>query len=286
MTLTYRGTGAWGSGKGAALTEAEFDGNTWHFYQAITALSGATAVGIDSISATAGQMTVYLTDLSEQGPFDLPFVVPNGRGAWGTGTFYAPYDVVNASANSYLVRYGHTSSASGPFDPYANDGLGHDYYSLFVSGITGPTGNVGPSGPTGRTGPTGAASTVTGPTGWTGATGATSTVTGPTGPVWARYVSTAATGNGLITLSPTGGEIHTNKIVDGAINYAANPAIGDLTLVLVVTGATGHIVSLLTGFTGPTGTYDLGSSSGKTWVLDFVSPGATAYYLKSISGPM
>lgn len=74
MAYTYRGSGPWGPGKGAALTAAEFDGNTWQHEQDIAAAAAAagTPVGIANITQSGSQITVILTDATELGPFTLP----------------------------------------------------------------------------------------------------------------------------------------------------------------------------------------------------------------------
>lgn len=48
MTLTYRGNGAWGTGKGARLTAAEFDGNTYEFDTRLDALEAGSGSGADN----------------------------------------------------------------------------------------------------------------------------------------------------------------------------------------------------------------------------------------------
>jgi hypothetical protein len=63
MPWVYRSTGAWGSGLGANLTVAQFDGNTWETEQRIEALEAdmadAVGAGITNIVATGTIITIY-----------------------------------------------------------------------------------------------------------------------------------------------------------------------------------------------------------------------------------
>lgn len=78
MTLTYRGNGAWGTGKGSALTAAERDQNDYEFDTRITALetSPPTANGIANVVVNGATFTVVLDDATELGPFDIPVATP------------------------------------------------------------------------------------------------------------------------------------------------------------------------------------------------------------------
>jgi hypothetical protein len=90
MTLTYRTAGAWGAGKGANLTAAEVDGNTYHFAQALAGIvSGTDGVGVVGITFNGTQITFEMSDASELGPYTLPVI---------TETFVPPPVVTEADA--------------------------------------------------------------------------------------------------------------------------------------------------------------------------------------------
>lgn len=74
MARTYRGNGAWGTGKGSNLTEAEFDNNTYTDQLAIQDLvdNPPEARSIDTFSQVGSQFYVNMTDATQEGPFQLP----------------------------------------------------------------------------------------------------------------------------------------------------------------------------------------------------------------------
>ena len=117
MTLTYRGDGAWGTGKGSELTSAEFDGNTYDLDTRITTLEeggGVEPLSISNITATQSQLTVHMSDgTTTHGPFTLPVARFNPRGAWAAATSYARHDVVYTESDGvFLVVTAHTSAAT------------------------------------------------------------------------------------------------------------------------------------------------------------------------------
>jgi hypothetical protein len=67
MTITYRGNGAWGTGKGGPLTSAEFDTNTFTLKSLIDALVAEPpgAVVPTNVSALGSQITFTFSDASE-----------------------------------------------------------------------------------------------------------------------------------------------------------------------------------------------------------------------------
>lgn len=142
MPIVYRGSGAWGAGLGRNLTAADFDGNTWTIVQMIAGLSDGHAnqgVGISNITQSGQTLTIYLTDGTTRGPFTLPSVAMAGRGLWTPSTAYAVNDVISYGPSAYLVLVAHTSAST--FNPAANDGLGHNYYSLLLTVASSiPTG--------------------------------------------------------------------------------------------------------------------------------------------------
>ena len=117
MTLTYRGNGGWGTGKGVALTAAEFDGNTYHLAQAIAAILAdpPSANSIANITLSGSQLTITLDDATPY-TFTVPSPRWRWRDEWADATVYAVNDVFrDEDGNLYAVLVGHTSVA--PFDP-------------------------------------------------------------------------------------------------------------------------------------------------------------------------
>lgn len=134
--------------KGAPLTIAELDGNFTDLDGRVTTLEdGGGSAGLREIESTeqiGNTLVVHYTDATEDGPFSLGTVSVRGRGAWLPSTSYLVGDTVVAGEVVYLVTFNHTSALT--FDPGANDGSGHDYYSemfdlpggaLPVGGTTG-----------------------------------------------------------------------------------------------------------------------------------------------------
>ena len=94
MPLTYRGPGAWGAGKGSALSAAEFDGNTWELVQLIAAAAGTQGASVSNIVKSGNQLTFYLDNGTEFGPFTLPVATFRWRGGFVGGTTYAGLDLI------------------------------------------------------------------------------------------------------------------------------------------------------------------------------------------------
>jgi hypothetical protein len=118
MTIIYRTVGPWGSGKGANLAPSEVDSNFWQLAEQIVALETNPAVpnGIQSISVSGTQMTIYLNDGSVMGPFTLPILMFRWRGEWTPTTSYAVLDVFTVqNTGIFCVIQAHTSG--GTFDP-------------------------------------------------------------------------------------------------------------------------------------------------------------------------
>ncbi len=144
MTQTYRtNDGArWGTGQGFNLTAAQVDINFWDVIQRIItleALPGAAA-GIASFSITGTDFYVHMTDATVLGPYTLPIATYTARGPWAPATAYAVMDTVTNGGSLYEVIFAHTSA--GSFSAGANDGMGHDYYSVMLQ----TPGNVLPTG--------------------------------------------------------------------------------------------------------------------------------------------
>jgi hypothetical protein len=137
--MNFRTAGAWGAGKGSNLTPAEIDENFSELVQRLGEIENSppSAVSIASISMVANQITFLMTDGSQQGPFTLPTAIWQDAGEWLPLTFYGAFSVIKNSGSVYLVLRNHTSSP-GTFDPNANDGNGHDFYSLILSAAAQP----------------------------------------------------------------------------------------------------------------------------------------------------
>src|ERR1051326_2609379 len=119
IAISFRTPGPWGPGLGRKLTAAEVDINFYELKQAVEALEGSPPIGtgISSIREdNLGNMYVRLTTGVELGPFPLPILEWNFRGAETPFTVYAALDsfVVDGSG-LYVVLVPHTSGA--PFDP-------------------------------------------------------------------------------------------------------------------------------------------------------------------------
>lgn len=153
MAIIFRGTGAWGAGKGSGLTSAEGDENFWELLERIVALetNPEAPVSISFFTVTeGGQFTVTLTDHTIQGPFPLPTAQWTFVGAWSASREYSAFDVFTFNGGIYLVLIDHVSAAT--FDPNATDGLGHDEYALMIQSTRGPKGDTGPPGTDGMDG--------------------------------------------------------------------------------------------------------------------------------------
>jgi hypothetical protein len=130
MTSSFRTAGAWGGGLGRPLTWVEQDNNIYDKETRITAIETAgVAVGIDHITVSGDQMTIYMTDSSIQGPFTLPSAdMWNPVGAWQPSTLYHAGDTVYSGGSLYLVLADHTSDST--FDPGAMEGTVPRYHLI------------------------------------------------------------------------------------------------------------------------------------------------------------
>jgi hypothetical protein len=149
MTVIYRtsDSGKWGSGKGSALTAAEVDGNFWDHEGRIGYIEDhpPNAISVAYFEVTGGQFYVHLTDASRVGPYSLPVMAWNFRGAWAPDTVYVGDDIVTVNGGTYRINWNHTSADE--FDAGANDGSGHDYYSLL---LLNPDNSLPSGGTTGQ----------------------------------------------------------------------------------------------------------------------------------------
>ncbi|MFZ1059289.1 MAG: hypothetical protein WAP47_08855 [Candidatus Rokuibacteriota bacterium] len=129
--VKFAGTGGWGAGLGRPLTRAEADGNLYALLLAIQALidDPTPGVGIANITVTGRQFTVYLTDSSTLGPFDLPIASPRFRGVWVAAINYTTFDIVRVGGfGTYMVLQDHTSASV--FDPYVSNSAGNYYVQI------------------------------------------------------------------------------------------------------------------------------------------------------------
>lgn len=126
------------------LISQEVDENFYTIIQRVTTLENGISetVSIAFITLTGNSLMFTMTDHTTRGPFTIPQATFRGRGAWTPLTPYAVNDTVTNGGALYLVIFGHTSFAS--FDPGANDGGGHDFYSLMLALPDGvlPTGGA------------------------------------------------------------------------------------------------------------------------------------------------
>lgn len=129
--VKFAGTGAWGAGLGRPLTRPEADGSLYALREAIQALidDPTPGVGIASITVTGRQFTVYLTDASTLGPFQLPVASPRFRGVWVSAINYSAFDIVRVGGfGTYMVVQDHTSASV--FDPYVTNSAGNYYVQI------------------------------------------------------------------------------------------------------------------------------------------------------------
>lgn len=147
MTITYRNndpvSGRW-TGIGTDLSPYQIDSNFYECVSRIATLEANTkfTVSISFITISGNDITFHMTDHTTQGPFTIPVSTFRSRGAWQPSTPYLVNDTVSINGTLYLVIFAHTSAST--FDPGANDGHGHNYYSAMIEvpGSALPTGGT------------------------------------------------------------------------------------------------------------------------------------------------
>jgi len=123
--------------KGSNLTPTEVDDNFVGLDSRLAALEDhpPVAVEIDFFSITGNQLLIHMTDHSIKGPLTLPTATMRltnpPTGLWEPSTPYQNLDLFNINGSTYLVVFPHTSGLT--FDAGANDGLGHNFYSLMFT---------------------------------------------------------------------------------------------------------------------------------------------------------
>lgn len=123
----------WGSGKGSNLTATEVDLNFWFLYSNVEMLltHSPTPTQISGFTVIGNQFYVNMDDHSTFGPFPLPIASWVFKGEWQPLTNYVENDIITNNGSTYLVLLAHESAAT--FDPGANDGHGHDFYTLMLA---------------------------------------------------------------------------------------------------------------------------------------------------------
>lgn len=148
MSFVYRYTDLlrWGTGKNSRLSAADGDNNTWETQTRLVALEDRPLPqpAIDSFTVAGQSLYVNFADSTTLGPYTLPVAKYRspGNGVWAPLTHYSVLDTFAINGGFYVVNVDHTSAAS--FDAGANDGAGHDYYTLMFQapGAALPSGGA------------------------------------------------------------------------------------------------------------------------------------------------
>lgn len=135
-SVTYRTTDMtrWGVGQGSDLSARQIDINFWDIYEAIVDLQDSSLgkqiayVTTSTLSPNGEGLVVVYTDHSFDGPFPLPVLALDFRGVWQADTAYDVNDIFSNGTSLYICIY--PTSGQSSFDPNANDGFGHNFYSL------------------------------------------------------------------------------------------------------------------------------------------------------------
>ena len=114
LSITYRTTGAWGSGAGADLTPGQVDTNFYRLKTAIEYLrdNPPSAVGLLGFTQSGDQITPVFTDSSTGTPITLPKIAFNFTGSWAPSHAYAAGDAFSINSGVYVVLLAHTSAGS------------------------------------------------------------------------------------------------------------------------------------------------------------------------------
>lgn len=128
--MHFKNTDArWGAGEGR-LSSLSVDENFYEADQRMDALEAnpPDPISVETVTSDGETFSVILTDGTQFGPFTLPTATFEMLGEWQPLTPYTPNKFFSEGGFTYLINFAHTSAAS--FDPNANDGLGHNFYSL------------------------------------------------------------------------------------------------------------------------------------------------------------
>lgn len=119
------------------LTADEIDDNFVDVQAQLDALTAAfpDQLTITSATVVGNVLTFVFSDLSTFN-VTLPTATWEPLGPWLPQTTYTKFKVLTNAGSLYLTIFNHTSAAS--FDPNANDGSGHNYYSLILSPTSTP----------------------------------------------------------------------------------------------------------------------------------------------------
>ena len=126
--------GRWGlNNAGPLLHDYQVDQNFWELLQRIVNIEEHPIEPVSIANITmdhSGLMTITMTDAST---FHLvtPIADIFGRGIWALSTHYYKRNVFGYGNSAYIVNVEHTSALT--FDPGANDGNGHNYYTLLFT---------------------------------------------------------------------------------------------------------------------------------------------------------
>ncbi len=138
MPITYRTTGAWGSGVGRPLTPAELDNNFKSLQDRLAAAGLARPQIIDDITYVDNTATIVMEDTTEY-VIELPVTGFSYQGAWLPATAYVSGNVFENENSIYLVNVDHTSNLV--FDANAYDeGSALQLYKLLASSAVTQTG--------------------------------------------------------------------------------------------------------------------------------------------------
>lgn len=98
---TYRTAGVWGAGKGSNLTPEEVDESFWALVERLVALetNPPAPVEISNIELVGTQLTIYLEDGTEYGPYTVPQA--NFKPSIVDEVTTTTYDPVLADGNCY-----------------------------------------------------------------------------------------------------------------------------------------------------------------------------------------
>lgn len=127
--IVYRGNGAWGTGKGSNLTQAEVDNNFFSLDFSVSEVEdSAHGGGISNVAVVDGQITFTLYDGRTFGPFPVPPAAVRFTGEFAPGFDYVESDLFYYGNSLFMVTEDHTSATE--FDPNEAGTEGLVYYRV------------------------------------------------------------------------------------------------------------------------------------------------------------